>query len=138
MTIATFHIVEHDTSEAPWLVVCQICEQWVDAPERTWVWCPDEGIADHLDDLLWGFREDVFVPHSLDPEEDAPITLGADAPPEGFQRLINLSGNVPADPQRFQEIAEVVAADETQRTAARARWKAYKQAGVTLKHQPVA
>lgn len=137
MTIATFHIIGDTNPEAPWLHCCTLCEQWVDEPQRSWVWCPDAALADQLDDLLWGFREDAFVPHSLDLEEEAPITLGVEAPPPGFERLVNLSGQVPPDPGRFVEIAEIVPGDEDSRAAARLRWKAYKEAGLTVRHQPV-
>jgi len=138
MTIAAFHIIDDSSPDALWLYCCQLCEQWVEDGPRIWLWCPDEAVAHHLDDLLWGFREDAFVPHSLDLDDEAPITLGVDEPPPGFTRLINLSGRLPPDASAFEQITELVDHSEPQRAAARDRWKHYKQAGATVQHKPVA
>jgi len=137
MTTASFHIIDDSAPDALWLYCCQLCEQWVNDGQKAWLWCPDETVANHLDDLLWGFREDAFVPHSLDLDDEAPITLGVDEPPAGFDHLINLSGQVPADPIRFTQIIELVDHSEPERAAARERWKIYRQAGIEVLHKPV-
>ena len=53
--------------------------------------------AKTLNEQLWTFKEDSFVPHSLHSEAmDVPIKIGFDHEPEEHQDvLINLSGQIP-------------------------------------------
>ena len=47
------------------LALCERVEQAYAAGLRVYVWAESQADARHLDDLLWEFREDSFVPHGL-------------------------------------------------------------------------
>ena len=66
--------------------------------------------AKTLNEQLWTFKEDSFVPHSLHSEAmDVPIKIGFDHEPEEHQDvLINLSGQIPHFFSRFDRVAEIV------------------------------
>lgn len=98
---------------------------------------PDDSAR--LDDLLWTFSDGAFVPHAraghLPPGTPAPPVLVTDTPLDessGNIVLINLSESQPANPAGYVRVIEVVAADETARTNARDRFKAYRAQGAEM------
>lgn len=92
-----------------------------------------------LDQALWTFAQLEFVPHA---SMDAPPMLRGRSPVlltddvtslvSGGEVLVNLSGELPADYERFDRVIEVVTADAADRQHARERWKRYREAG----HEP--
>ena len=59
--------------------------------------------------------------------------LGHAVEPDGpSDVLVNLANDIPAFFSRFNRVAELVAGDDTQREAARARYRFYKDRGYTL------
>lgn len=92
-----------------------------------------------LDDALWRFSVEDFLPHVLASSPLAghtPIILAdsdaIDLP--NHQVLINLSGATPAHFARFERMFEIISADEEQKTMARERYLFYKQRGYALMH----
>ena len=68
--------------------------------------------AQHLDRLLWTFKDQSFLPHGLVEKTDlelTPILIGQGEPPMGnTQVLINLGSEVPAFFERFERLCELV------------------------------
>ncbi|MBT4161610.1 MAG: DNA polymerase III subunit chi [Gammaproteobacteria bacterium] len=95
--------------------------------------------AEAIDDLLWTFREDAFIPHALqDAGIDAPIKIGFNHEPGDHQEvLINLSGSVPGFFSRFDRVAEVVPFDKDSRNASRDNYAYYKQRGYSLNYHKI-
>ncbi len=96
---------------------------------------------DALDLQLWSFDERDFVPHARLPGarpvvlEHSPIWLtpqvmGGDAP----RVVVNLDQDPPPDLGALDRLIEVVAADPDQAQRGRARWRAYKAQGLSIKH----
>ncbi len=92
-----------------------------------------------LDDHLWTFRKDAFIPHAMQNAGiDAPIQIGFNHEPEDHQDvLINLSGAVPGFFSRFDRVAEVVPVDENRRKASRGNYAYYKQRGYSLNYHEI-
>ena len=95
--------------------------------------------AKTLNEQLWTFKEDSFVPHSLHSEAmDVPIKIGFDHEPEEHQDvLINLSGKIPHFFSRFDRVAEVVPVDQNSRKSARESYSYYKERGYVLKYHEI-
>lgn len=94
-----------------------------------------------LDRALWAFEERDFVPHVRVPgakpplARRTPIWLAEDASvAEPGQVLVNLGAEGPAEPGGFARIIEIVGTDADEAAAARARWRAYKAAGLEIRH----
>jgi DNA polymerase III subunit chi len=98
--------------------------------------------AQALDELLWTFNERSFVPHkvcldegSMDPSTPVHLTVESSAI-SSADLLVNLSPRLPANPQRYPRIAEIIDADEERRRLGRERFKAYRDQKFTLEtHQ---
>src|SRR5918993_707143 len=94
----------------------------------------DERLA-ALDDHLWTFSDESFLPHGTDREPDAagqPVVLTlADRSPNGAAVLFLIEGApVPEDAATYQRLVLLFNGnDEDALTAARAQWKSVKAAG---------
>ena len=95
--------------------------------------------AKTLNEQLWTFKEDSFVPHSLHSEAmDVPIKIGFDHEPEEHQDvLINLSGQIPHFFSRFDRVAEIVPVDQNRRESARENYAYYKERGYVLNYHEI-
>ena len=120
--------------EEPLRLVCELARKAHDAGQWTLVLARDQAQAEALDDLLWAFDEDAYVPHQLagDEEDDlAPVLIATPAMDVPMRPLlINLRDD--AVDGSFERVLEVVPADESARGPLRERWKAYKARGFEL------
>ncbi len=93
-----------------------------------------------VDEYLWQFDGDSFVPHNLlgeGPRFGTPVEISWQAPTHPRQILINLSSNVPDFAVNFQQVIDFVPFAEPLKIAARTRYSAYKKMGLTLSTQTV-
>lgn len=97
-----------------------------------------DALLQQLDQLLWTFSPQDFIPHCL-PDAPArvlaasPVVLAADplqAP--GHPLLVNLGDLVPAGFERFERLIEVVSLDSDDRVLARERWRHYAARGYVI------
>ncbi len=144
MTKIDFYQIESE--EDPLFFTCRLIEKVYRRGHRIYVHTQDNNSATRLDDLLWTFRPDRFVPHHLQAnatpageptgqlnDEASPVRIGHDFEPSGHQDvLVNLSGHVPDFFSRFERVAEVVPMDENRREAARTNYRFYKERGYPL------
>ena len=92
-----------------------------------------------LDQLLWTFSEQDFLPHvhATDPlAAQTPIILSDDDSLElpHHEVLINLCNHQPAHFARFERMFEIISADPADKTAGRERYRLYKERGYALSH----
>ena len=107
---------------------------------RVLVTAPDEVLAE-LDLALWSFEERDFLPHVRMPGAKpavaarTPVWLARDAALAGAPRLVlNLGAEAPADVTALDRLIEVVSAEPDDAEQGRQRWRAYKAAGLEIKH----
>jgi len=133
---ADFYLIQKARfREEPLLLVCELARKAFDANLSTLVLARDADQAEQLDDLLWSFDEDAYIPHQLagdDEDELAPVLIaGPDVDTPMRALVINLrdaavQGNV-------ERVLEVVPADDGARGPLRERWKQYQVRGFDLK-----
>lgn len=92
-----------------------------------------------LDQQLWTFSEQDFLPHVLagDPlAANTPVILtdSDDADLPHHQILINLSARTPAHFARFERMFEIISAADADKIAGRERYRYYQQRGYPLTH----
>ena len=132
MTRIDFYQVSGDEHE----FTCRLIDKVYRLGHRIYVHACDASEADKLDEHLWAFQPDSFVPHALQASGgEAPVKIGFDHEPVEHQEvLINLSGEVPDFFSRFERVAEVVPVDENSREAARRNYGFYKDRGYQLNY----
>ena len=121
--------------DEPLLLVCELARKAHDAGLWTLVLARDDAQAEAIDDLLWAFDDDAYIPHQVagqdDEDELAPVLIaapGTDAPLRPL--LINLRDDAPDG--AFDRVLEVVPADPAARGPLRERWKHYQARGFAL------
>lgn len=128
-----FYLLTADTADAQGLFTCRLLEKAYQQGHRIFVYCNNATDAGALDELLWTFKPDSFIPHHLQgegPEPPPPIQIGYSSEPRGFNDiLLNLADTIPAFYLRFQRVIEIVAADEPAKIRGRAHFREYRKAG---------
>jgi DNA polymerase-3 subunit chi len=136
MPRADFYLIQKDRfREEPLLLVCELARKAHDANLWTLVLARDAEQAERLDELLWEFDEDAYIPHQLAGDEEdelAPVLIAA---PETDAPMRPLVINLRDEPVNgtFDRVLEVVPADDSARGPLRERWKQYQSRGLELK-----
>jgi len=133
VTRIDFYVLKDAGASAGQAFACRLAEKVFRSGHRIYIHAGSSTQLAALDDLLWTFRAGSFLPHALYKEKDIefqPILLGHAVEPAGCSDvLFNLANEVPSFLGRFSRVAELVAGDEKQRTAARGRYRFYKDRG---------
>ncbi len=103
---------------------------------RTFINAPDPATCTRMDELLWTYRDQSFVPHEICSNGtggDSPVVIGHDTEPSGdFRFLLNLADEVPHFFSRFERAAEVVDASPKTRELGRHRFRFYRDRGYPI------
>jgi DNA polymerase-3 subunit chi len=108
--------------------------------KRVFIYTQDQQSAEQIDEMLWAFDSDSFVPHNLSgegPKQGAAVEISHQAPRGRRPVLINLTNTVPNFASQFQFIVDFVPSDETLKQLARERFKACRQQGFQVDNQAV-
>jgi len=132
MPRADFYLIDKPRfREDPLLLVCELARRAFDSGQQALILVRSAEQADELDEKLWEFDAEAFIPHQIAGDDDDTITPvlivtpGTTTPDRKL--VINLRDE--CAPGLFERVLEVVAANEAERTGSRERWKTYKAAG---------
>ena len=119
----------------PLRLVCELARRGYDSNQPTLILARDRAQAEELDDLLWSFEPDAYIPHQIagDDEDDdiTPVLIAApDSDTPSRPLVINLRDA--AWTGACERVLEVVPADPAAREPLRERWKQYKAMGLDL------
>jgi len=128
----------YSNAEPKLQVACQLAEKAVQQSLRVLIVAPEETTLRAIDKLLWTFPATGFLPHCMVRDalaQETPVLLarGCDAVPHD-QVLLNLGGESPAAFSRFQRLIELVADDDADKEAGRARFRFYRDRGYEIFH----
>ena len=129
-----FYLLDEPEGGGRDAVACRIAEKAWRRGHRVHVHVDSPESARRLDDLLWTWRDESFVPHGVcGAGEEAgrePVTIGwGSLPSFADDVLLNLDGGVPDGFERFGRIAEVVGGSQASRAAGRTRFRRYRDGG---------
>lgn len=133
--VVDFYVLEESSSRARLRTACRVVEKAYLAGHTVLVWHTDGEELKEFDDLLWTFGDGSFVPHDAlasNTFEVAPVLLSMGTTPTvAFEVLVNLAAEVPACAESAQRVAEFIDGDPARRQAGRARFRVYKDRGIT-------
>ena len=132
MPRADFYLIAKPRFAAePLRLVCELARRAYAARQPTLILARDLEQAEALDELLWAFDEDAFIPHQIAGDDDDAGTAVLIVPPgvatPDRPLLINLRDDCVTSV--CERVLEVVAADAAARTGSRTRWRGYQQRG---------
>ena len=133
MPRADFYLIDKPRfREQPLLLVCELAKRGYAANLSILVLARDAAQAEAIDDLMWSFDPDEYLPHQIagmdEGDDDTPILIATpdmDIPARSM--LINLRDVAPNG--SFDRVLEVVPADPSARAPLRERWKHYQSLG---------
>ena len=136
MPRADFYLIAKPRFAAePLKLVCELARKAHDSGQPTLILARDMAQAEALDDLLWAFDPDAYIPHQIagmdEDDEVTPVLIAApdsDAPSRPL--VINLRDD--AWLGACERVLEVVPADPAAREPLRERWKQYKALGLDV------
>jgi DNA polymerase-3 subunit chi len=121
--------------DKPLLLVCELARKANDSGQPLLIYAASAAQAELLDELLWEFDPDAYVPHQIaGTDDDDDITPVLIVPPELQAPMRPLVLNLRAEPVSgdFTRVLEVVPADESARGPLRERWTHYKARGLAV------
>ena len=149
MTKIDFYVLADEAVLQRYLFACRLIEKAYRLGNRVFVHGSSQQQLDKLDQLLWTFRANSFLPHrcyplaatSADTEQatlaEGEIILSTELPPEPYHDvMVNLSNQVPDFFSRFQRVSEIVVQHEQIKAATRSNFRYYRERGYEVKtHQ---
>ena len=146
MTQVDFYILGDSSDDARLMFACRLAGKAVKRELGVFVLAESETDARRLDELLWTFAQNSFIPHRFawDPETSPvaePVIIGcasrgAEDADHDWDLMINLTGEVPDAFGRYERLAEIVDADPSRREHSRDRYRYYRDRGYEPKtHQ---
>lgn len=136
MTRVDFYILQGDDARTRPQFACRLAEKAWQLGHRIYIHTESAAQTGLLDELLWTWRQDSFLPHGIlgeAGEPAPPILLGhAGEPDTHTDVLINLAPEVPLFFGRFERVAELVDDQEQRKQQGRARYGFYRDRGYEL------
>lgn len=125
-----FYLLAASQPEQCWLLACRLLEKAYSRGHRVFVLCANQAEAELIDELLWTFKDDSFIPHNLQgegPEPPPAVQIGYQEPIGFNDILLNLTNSIPPFYARFRRVMELVSSEESAREASRERYREYRQ-----------
>lgn len=117
------------------LFLCKLAEKAYRQGVYSAILTASETHSQVLDDLLWSFRANSFIPHQITSTNNNPQQILIGAHPAlltTHSALINVSSQSLQQPLEFERILEIVHQDSADITAGRERYRQYQQLGAKL------
>ena len=135
-----FYILESKAEQERFRTACRLAEKAWQKGHRVFIHTESMQAAKSVDDMLWTYRQDSFVPHALLRERQGtaadacePVLVGdGSAEPADLDVLINLGDSVPSFAERSARVAEIVTGDDPARRAGRTRYREYRDRGIDI------
>lgn len=127
-----FYLLTSNKESLRELLTCYLLEKAYAKGHEVFVYCENQKEAENLDLKLWTFKDESFLPHSLQDENtSSPIQIGW-REPKTRDLLLNLTQKVPGFYSQFQRVIELVGFDPQAKALSRDHYKLYRQAQCEL------
>ncbi len=130
-TQVDFYISPKSTSQEQLLLACRLLEKAYGKKHQIFVYLNHQATMATLDEMLWTYRDDSFLPHSAEGEfnELTPIVLSTNPPKDDTtpELLLNLTPTVPEFYSNFKRVLEIIYQDDTAKAQGRERFQHYRQ-----------
>ena len=137
-----FYVRPEASPDALEAFACRLVETVWQRGHRVLVLASSKAAARRLDDLLWTFRDESFVPHrrvgagdpaAVEPAGEPVIVTTPGTWGGELDVLVNLTPSVPEEAMRAARIVEIVPAGDGARAAGRERYRDYRSRGFELR-----
>ncbi len=128
-----FYVLPDHRDNGRALLACRLADKAYSLGHTVYILAASEAQAVALDDLLWTFRQDSFIPHERYPlasEESSPVLVGMVSPADAnAQILINFTDKLPEGFERYERVVELVDQNPEVLAKSRERFRQYRERG---------
>jgi len=129
-----FYVLQEQSPHGRFKLACRIVEKAYRLGHRVYVRTGNSDDTNVLDNLLWSFSQNSFVPHQLSTENDSresPVVIGEHPPAkEGADVVISVADDPVSDFTAYPRIIEIVGCDNDEKASGRNRFRFYREHGV--------
>lgn len=126
-----FYVLSSATTEGRLRAACQLAMKAWRAGLPVFLRGADDSQCNELDQLLWSFRGEAFLPHNLHAEDaNAPVVIGVDQQPaQSGGVLLNLHPQLSPHLAQFSRVIEIVNQEPQLLAQCRENFRQYRQLG---------
>ena len=113
-------------------IACDLALMAAERNQKIFVITPTETAAEQLDELMWQYPEDRFLPHARSGDQysgRATIIIGELSDLNPTDVVINLCPEAVPQLDRFSRVLEIVPYADDQKVASRLKYKTYRSLG---------
>jgi DNA polymerase-3 subunit chi len=131
MTRIEFYVLPDSEQAGRAQAACLLASKGWQHGLSVFIRCQDDQQCNELDELLWTFRAERFIPHELHGVDPlAPVVIGTEQPPASVQGLlINLSPTLSPHTDQYSRVIEIVNQQPELLTVCRDNFRLYRQRG---------
>ncbi|MEB3753306.1 DNA polymerase III subunit chi [Acinetobacter sp. MD2(2019)] len=127
MTEISFYLFEK-SPERQAESACRLSRKILKQPKKIYWLCDDPSQQKQLDELLWQFDANSFIPHGID-DLQASVCISAHLPKTGQWIIVNFTAEALQPQDTFEHIIEIVENQESTKIIGREKFKQYKKLG---------
>lgn len=140
-TRVDFYLLQGTNFQKIQLFCCRLAEKAWKLGNSVFVRTEDEQQAQQLDNLMWTYSDDSFLPHARQDDtqqSEIPIIIGAKTEPaKACDLMINLANDIPDKNNQYSRIAEIINEDVVIKKQGRIRYGQYDKKNYPLNHHNI-
>ena len=129
-----FYVLQEQSPDSRFKLACRIVEKAYRLGHQVYVRTDNSDDTNVLDDLLWTFSQNSFIPHKLCTENasrESPVVIGEYPPAtEGIDIVISVADDPVSDFTAYPRIVEIVGCEDDEKASGRNRFRYYREHGV--------
>ena len=128
-----FYVLQEQSTGGRLKLACRIIEKAYRLGHRVYVRTGNSDDTNVLDDLLWTFSQNSFVPHQLSTESDSresPVVIGEHPPAESADVVISIADDPVSNFTAYTRIVEIVGYEDDEKASGRNRFRYYREHGM--------
>lgn len=138
MSRADFYQLKSNDPASRYPLLCRLLEKCLAIRQQVYIICGDEAEARYLNQYIWGFKPDSFIPHVGAHENvQAAVVLGHPSTPDSdlpHHREICINLGLGLAPEAFERVIELVVQEADMLQTARSHYLSYGQLGRTMQY----
>lgn len=128
MTKVSFYLFENSV-ERQVESACRLSRKLLRQPVRIWWYCCQAERQQLLDEALWTFDPQSFIPHGIDQINSA-VCISAHLPEHGSWLIFNFENHALEPQDTFEHIIEIVENQESTKIVGRNKFRQYRDWGI--------
>ena len=129
-----FYVLQEQSPDGRFKLACRIIEKAYRLGHRIYVRTSDPDHTNKLDDLLWTFSQNSFIPHQLSSESnsiDSPVVIGENLlATDDTDVVISVADDPVSNFTAYPRIVDIVGCKDEEKASGRDRFRYYRERGV--------